>query len=345
MTQTLFPYRFIEGGLRLLLSSLTEIPNSKNVFHLYEINESIVTFKIDVVVPNLLDIFPNKDQLLFDEEIKIVTNFTSKKSLTRFNIFLDFIKEENGNFLYSKMIDINKDDYFGDIIVEAFAVINKTDEERPKGLPLYKGSKLSSSNTYLIQLEQNSKTSSGSGDGISVSWISFKDPKFEWLNDRYSNQIYAIDPTKDHDLPKLYLNKDIDRSLINILENTSNQPSFKTASRDLFFQTIGNGVLAELLTSSFIKFRENYLGINGDEVSLDNAKEAREGLHQWQQTLIENYLPFIFPDLDEKEFDDNLTDIIVSNSKFNLFLRRLPNIIQEALKTDLIFNKVSQLTK
>ena len=87
------------------------------------------------------------------------------------------------------------------------------------------------------------------------------------------------------------------------------------------------------------------MGINGDEISLDNAKEAREGLHQWQQTLIKNYLPFIFPELDEKEFDDNLTDIIVSNSKFNLLLRRLPNIIQEALKTDFIFNKVSQLIK
>ena len=164
------------------------------------------------------------------------------------------------------------------------ALILKKNDDDEFGFAAEKGTLLGWSPEYKLLLEEPEQKKGK--DGIDVSWISFSDPKMHWLNDNYPDDIYALDLHEGKKMPKLYLNKDMNLHLKNVLNDPSKKTSYKTVSRDLMFQTITTGILSQLITSALIEFKNTVDEQNLDENNNDPnniANTAWEEMTDWKR--------------------------------------------------------------
>ncbi len=332
----LFPYELATINLT---ATSENISRENETFHLYE-HEKQETFKINFKshVSNIDKSISQNNSSYINNLIDCVLILTSKKSLTRKAIIMQ--KDENGIY-FNTDLEININDWQDEIIIQSYAILKK-ELSKEYGFAYFKGSKIALSKEFNILIDEPeiNKTKK-SGKGIDPKLISFKDPNYDWLNEYYFDNIFAIDPSNKSSMPILYLNQDMDEDILQLIQNEDKSVNQKTTSRNLYFQIICHNVLSNLLSITFQKLRDEYikLGDQGEETGLN----AWEEIDEWQRSLIENYISDIVPGTNDL---DNAKEIILEEiseeSGFVKLLRRTPNIIQNSLDTTTIFQQTIQ---
>ena len=335
----LFPYELSEISL---IASAENISRENEIFNLYKHDDAdkfSINFKSNI--SKIEKSIRTTDNINLYNLIDCILTITSKKSLKREAIVM---KKNDNDIYFQTLLEVNKKDWSDEIIVQAYAVLKK-DLTKEYGYAHYKGSKLAISKEYSIILDEPLENKNKrSGKGIDPELIKFSDPNYDWLNEYYSDNIFAIDPSNQSSMPILYLNEEMNEDILQLIQNEDKSVNQKTTSRNLFFQIICHNVLSTLLSITFQRLRDEYIRL--DDSDADTGLNAWDELNEWQKNLIENYIFDIVPGSDDIDnAKERIFEDIAKEEKFLKLLRRTPNIIQNSLDTNTIFEQTIKSIK
>jgi hypothetical protein len=339
-----YPHKTLESSISMNIkcNNAENVPRYGNTFNFFdcEIKKNI-SLSISAQIPMIETVVSEKNHNKCNELLDVCLLIKSNKSAFRGKQLM----QKKGSIYFTKL-DIDLKDWAGEINLSSALILKKNDDDE-FGFAAEKGTLLGWSPEYKLLLEEPEQKKGK--DGIDVSWISFSDPKMHWLNDNYPDDIYALDLHEGKKMPKLYLNKDMNLHLKNVLINPSKKTSYKTVSRDLMFQTITTGILSQLITSALIEFKNTVDEQNLDENNNDPnniANTAWEEMTDWKRNILENYAPSILPEARKKDAVEELKLKLCEDERFHKeLLRKVLNISQNAMPqpTREVFTKCSEM--
>jgi hypothetical protein len=167
------------------------------------------------------------------------------------------------------------------------------------------------------------------GDYLKIEWKDFAKGE-EWLK-RQSDHLFALDTTEE--MPVIILNQGI-HGLYQILNNKSNSGRI-AAIRDATFYLIVHQVWSSLLAETLTSLSETLTGLSeatmGDE---DNIDMALDELPDWQQRVIIDWAPNLYPEQNADESVSLLMSALRQNNwSRDLLCKRLPEAIQRRYRT------------
>ena len=328
----LFPYTLGEVSLHAKCED-PEIVRDSNIFEIYyapdikkfQINFQCTFDEIDKSIDG-------KELDRLEELCDPVLFIVGRKSLKRLSIKMTKQDSTAASGIYHSTITFDTSEWTGEVTISCFVILNK-DLDQKYGYAYAKGSKLCLSQEFKILFDKPEISRKNKGTGIDILPISFSDPQYGWLNKYYADNIFAIDPTQKSKMPILYINADLDKNVMSLITNEQKGEGIKATARDLYFQTICNSVLNNLLSYSLTKLREEYDHLNPEDDQESIRESAWDELTEWQKNLIENYALDICPGSQEEDAKHNILESISEEKSFSELIRRLPNVVQNSLDT------------
>ena len=345
-----FPHRVLEDSILMNVKceNVDNIQKTGNTFYVYDEGaKEDIKLKISAQVPSIETVLSEKHKSNLPEMLEVCLIVRSNKSAFRSSIPM----EKKGS-IYSTKFTLEKNNWAGDVNLSSILILKKNIENE-FGFATEKGTQLGWSADYKLLFDEPEEKKGG--EGIDVLWESFSSPKLSWLNKYYSKDIYAIDQLEGKKMPKVYLNKDMNPHLKNLLSNPSKRTSLKTTARDLMFQTISTGILAQFITDAITDYKsliDENIEMEGNENAETIADTAWDDLTVWKRKILENYAPSIMPESRKKDALDKLKSELCGKNSVKFFkgvLRKILNITQNAIPdtTEKVFSDcaVSLLTK
>jgi len=310
-----YPFRTQPDSIQLQLVPIQEQVrrSSDGSLLIFELDSNHVSINalIDVppnIVNNVLDVSENEDP-----PVKVILLYRSVESRYRTSIDL------NGSSSKEHLLEFKRDDWRGTVEFRACMVRTKDKPHLPAGYANKAGAILAWSGLARILFDEPRLPP---GDYLRIIWKDFAESE-EWLQ-RQSNHLFALDTSEE--IPVIILNQGVPNAY-QIFNNRASSGRIAQI-RDATFYMIVHQVWSSLIADTLVNISETRMGGEEDiELVLDE-------LPGWQQALITDWLPKLYPEEDPDEALSHLiSSIRAGNGSRDLIYKRLPEAIQRQYGT------------